>query len=212
MFSQLESQGISAAQVPRCDPADANMSNDGDMMRPRKSATQAAIDSDQSAAAADDSDWVPPPPPPEPPLSPRRECDEDAVPLFEMVLSEDDDAEDDDGDSASDDDVDPPLEFCVNDFDYWMCSGRLDEMRHVVFKDLCQRMPQNFVWLLRQCTQMIECNERDVYRELLVVENFYAYRLAPVQRMRNMLLYQAVRRPMHIPAMKRLLVKLSELW
>lgn len=157
-------------------------------------------------------------------LSPQRETDVD-VPLFEMVLSDDNDDSDDDKDNDNDIDAgkdndndsdagdDPPLEFCVNNFDYWMCTGRPDEMRHSVFKELCARqLPQNFVWLLRQCAQLIECNERDVYRELLIVENFYAYRLAPFEQMRHMLLFRPERRQMHIPELGKTVQHFSPHW
>lgn len=193
LFSQLESEEIAAAQAPRPDTEDPNESAQPAMTTP--TGEQSSLPNEATARV---------------PLSARRDADSDAVPLFEMVLSDDDD--DDDAKSDCSDDDERPLEFCVNSFDYWMCSGRLDEMQQSVFKDLCQRMPRNFVWLLRQCAQMIECNERDVYRELLVVENFYAYRLAPVQRMRNMLLYQPVRRRMHVPELSRLVLHLSTQW
>lgn len=146
-------------------------------------------------------------------LSPQREADVD-VPLFEMVLSDDNnDSDANNEDNEDDGDDGEPLEFCVNDFDYWMCTGRLDEMRHSVFKELCARhLPQNFVWLLRQCAQLVECNERDVYRELLIVENFYAYRLAPFEQMRNMPLYRPERRQMHIPELRKSVQHFSPHW
>lgn len=119
----------------------------------------------------------------------------ETVPLFEMILSEDEaDADDENAENE-------PLHLCLNSFDYWLRAGRVDEMRYGVFAELCAlTLPQNFVWLLRQCAQLIECSERDVYRELMIVENFFAYRLAPVERMRNVTFYQPEkRRRMHIP-------------
>lgn len=128
-------------------------------------------------------------------LQPRR-IDE-TVPLFEMILSED---EADVDENDDDDDNTAPLQFYLNSFDYWLRSGRVDEIKYSVFAELCTpTMPQNFVWLLRQCAQLIECQERDVYRELMIIENFFAYRLAPVEQMRNVACYLPERRSMHIP-------------
>lgn len=63
----------------------------------------------------------------------------------------------------------------LNNHEHWLCMGYQLEMTKPNFTNLRKQLPLNFQWMLRQCAHTIQCSERDVYQELQVLENQYAY-------------------------------------
>lgn len=117
---------------------------------------------------------------------PRRDIDE-SIPLFEIPLSD----EDNDYDDHQFTDI---ITLLVNNNEHWLCMGHQLEMTKPQFMNLCQQLPLNFQWMLRQCAHTVQSHERDVYQELQVFENQFAYVLKSFGVMSNTLLYQSAKK------------------
>lgn len=88
--------------------------------------------------------------------------------------SDDSDDEEDDDDKTAQPNADT-LTLTRTNFEHWLCMGFQQEMTKENFGNLCAQLPLNFQWMLRQCAFIVQCHERDVYHELQVLENQYAY-------------------------------------
>lgn len=118
---------------------------------------------------------------------PRRNLDKQPN-MLDYQSSDDDDDDDDDTD---DDDHDPNvedtdlIEFVISNFDYWISMQNIYYITNASFTDSVNKLPKSFQWLLKQCALQIHMHIKDLYIELLAIENQYRYILKPIFKMEN---------------------------
>lgn len=130
-------------------------------------------------ADADDDGW------PETPLTePRRNLDKQPTML-------DDHASDDDDTATGQCEKDcADIELLVSNFDYWIAMENIYYITNQSFNETMSRLPLSFQWVLRQCAVQIRQHIKDVYVELLAIENEYRYVLRPIFKMHHYVEYR----------------------
>lgn len=82
------------------------------------------------------------------------------------------------------------LEFLVSNFDYWIAMENIYYITNNSFNETMTGLPLSFQWLLEQCALQIRQNTKDLYIELLAIENEFRYVLKPVFKMTNYVEYR----------------------
>lgn len=138
-----------------------------------------------------------------------RQEDEYCIPLFDYDVSDDEEV---DNDCIADDDDEACLRFDVSNYDYWMNLGYADDLRRDQFKLLQTKLPKHFNWLLEQCSNTIECNARDVYKELMLIENQFAYVVEDFSKMSNIVLKQNPERYRQVTGLYKFIRFMQRRW
>ncbi|XP_055378376.1 TATA box-binding protein-associated factor RNA polymerase I subunit B isoform X2 [Condylostylus longicornis] len=81
------------------------------------------------------------------------------------------------------------LQFSISDMRYWILHGKLD-IKEDDFKNIKTHMPRNFLWLLETFASYLEADLESLYHELLVIENYYFYKLDDPDRIKNIILFK----------------------
>lgn len=79
------------------------------------------------------------------------------------------------------------LKFSISDSDYWLLFNSLHSNKHE-FADFRKTLPKTFQWLLKQCAELIENQDFDLYFELMVIEYYFAKDVKPSNGLSNILL------------------------
>lgn len=148
---------------------------------------------DENISALDDS------------IQPGQQASRPSVPLFEISPDEDDNNDDDANLKDS-------ITLMVNNYEHWLCMGHQLEMIKPNFESLCKKLPLNFQWMLHQCAHVVQCHERDVYQEMQVIENQYAYVLESFGCMTDSLVYKLPTKGERVPGMGKLSNTLRKYW
>lgn len=77
------------------------------------------------------------------------------------------------------------IEFVISNFDYWIAMQNIYFITNASFDDSVNTLPRNFQWLLKQCALQMHMHIKDLYIELLAIENQYRYVLKPIFKMDN---------------------------
>lgn len=115
---------------------------------------------------------------------PRRNLDKQPNMLDYQSSDDDDDTDDDDDHDPNVEDTDL-IEFVISNFDYWISMQNIYYITNASFTDSVNKLPKSFQWLLKQCALQIHMHIRDLYIELLAIENQYRYVLKPIFKMEN---------------------------
>lgn len=127
---------------------------------------------------------------------PRRNLDKQPNMLDYQSSDDDSNNNDDDIDDDDDDDYDPnaqnenSIEFIISNFDYWIAMQNIYYMTNASFADSVTTLPKSFQWLLKQCALQIHMNIKDLYIELLAIENQFRYVLKPIFKMDSYIRYR----------------------
>lgn len=112
-------------------------------------------------------------------LEPRRNLDQQ--PNMLHYFSSDEDSESDD----SSIDSDKKIDFILSNFDYWIAMQNIYYITNASFAEALKELPKSFQWLLNQCALQIHMPVKDLYIELLAIENQYRYVLKPIFKMNH---------------------------
>lgn len=112
---------------------------------------------------------------------PRRNLDEQPN-MLNYVSSDDSDV---DLDHDTSELYENSIEFTISNFDYWIAMKNIYYLTNGTFKESTAELPKSFQWLLQQCALQIHMNPKDLYVELLAIENQYRYILKPIFKMKN---------------------------
>lgn len=121
-------------------------------------------------------------------LEPRRNLDQQTNMLH--YLSSDDDLEPDD----SCIDRNNQIDFILSNFDYWIAMQNIYYITNASFAETLKALPKSFQWLLNQCALQIHMPVKDLYIELLAIENQYRYVLKPIFKMNHYIKYRKLNR------------------
>lgn len=121
-------------------------------------------------------------------LEPRRNLDEQ--PNMLHYLSSDDDSEPDDSTIDNNNQID----FILSNFDYWILLQNIYYITNASFAETMNQLPKSFQWLLNQCALQIHMPVKDLYIELLAIENQYRYVLKPIFKMNHYIKYRKLNR------------------
>lgn len=64
-------------------------------------------------------------------------------------------------------------------------------MTNASFVDSSNALPKSFQWLLKQCALQLHMHTKDLYMELLAIENQYRYVLKPIFKMDSYIKYRS---------------------
>ncbi len=90
--------------------------------------------------------------------------------VFDCINSDEDD--------GCDVQFDETLDFSISNSDYWLLFNSLHVNKHE-FGDFGKNLPKTFQWLLKQCADLIENQETDLYYELMVIEYYFTKDVKP---------------------------------
>lgn len=100
-------------------------------------------------------------------------------------------------DSSSDEETDAAfdvnentIEFTVSNNDYWIFMENIRNMTNISFEEELRKLPSSFQWLLKQCALQLHMQVKDLYIELLAIENQFRYVLKPMHKMKNCIKYR----------------------
>lgn len=113
---------------------------------------------------------------------PRRNLDKQPNMLDYQSSSDDDESNDESNDENSENEL---IEFVISNFDYWIAMQNIYLITNASFVDNVNQLPKSFQWLLKQCALQIHMHIKDLYIELLAIENQYRYILKPIFKMEN---------------------------
>lgn len=116
---------------------------------------------------------------------PRRDLDEQPNMLRYQSSDEDDDQSTDSNFSAE-----KSIDFVISNFDYWIALQNIYYITNASFDETFKDLPTSFQWLLKQCALQIQMPIKDLYIELLAIENEYRYILKPIFKMKNHIEYR----------------------
>lgn len=144
-------------------------------------------------------------------MEPRRNLDAEAS-VFDCVSSDED--EPTDLTATTNDPYSQRLTMAVSNGDYWLTIGNMTKVNYDQFSEILAKLPKNFQWLLKQCAQIIENDPRDLYAQLMILENCYAHVLAPLNEMTgNSLNFQRIHEYKNVDMrLYRTIVSLSKQW
>lgn len=111
--------------------------------------------------------------------------DIDNVTSIFNCIDDDDDHEEDQDNINDTEAYSTLLTLDISNYDYWLTIGNLSNIHYEQFDDILNKLPKNFQWLLKQCAQMIENKPRELYEQLIILENCYAHILEPLNTISN---------------------------
>lgn len=123
---------------------------------------------------------------------PRRYLDKQPN-MLDYQSSDDDESTDDNDTNNHDlntDDI-QTIEFVISNFDYWMAMQNIYFITNASFVESVNALPNTFQWLLKQCALQIHQHIKDLYIELLAIENQYRYILKPIFKMDSYIKYRS---------------------
>lgn len=85
----------------------------------------------------------------------------------------------------------PSIEFVISNSDYWIAMQNIYYMTNASFVDSLNALPKSFQWLLKQCALQLHMHTKDLYIELLAIENQYRYVLKPIFKMDSYIKYRS---------------------
>lgn len=124
---------------------------------------------------------------------PRRDLDQQ--PNMLNYQSSDDESDDDDDHDLNAERATPTslpsIEFVISNSDYWIAMQNIYYITNASFVDSANALPKSFQWLLKQCALQLHMHTKDLYIELLAIENQYRYVLKPIFKMDSYIKYRA---------------------
>lgn len=121
---------------------------------------------------------------------PRRDLDQQPN-MLNYQSSDDDESNDDDDRDLNAEPPLPPIEFVISNSDYWIAMQNIYYMTNASFVDSSNALPKSFQWLLKQCALQLHMHTKDLYMELLAIENQYRYVLKPIFKMDSYIKYRS---------------------
>lgn len=118
---------------------------------------------------------------------PRRNLDKQPN-MLDYQSSDDESIDDDDHDPNADNT--DSIDFIISNFDYWIAMQNIYYITNASFADSVTELPKSFQWLLKQCALQIHMHIKDLYVELLAIENQYRYVLKPIFKMKNYITFR----------------------
>lgn len=101
---------------------------------------------------------------------------------------------DDDDDGEDEDDVQKNykklLELNVSNFDYWIIFGKYVNLMDKYGNQIKSQFPKSFLWLLETCSNLLDIDWDYLYRELIIIENYFANVLESFENVTNTLRFQ----------------------
>lgn len=82
------------------------------------------------------------------------------------------------------------IELAMTNFDYWICLENIYFLTNQTFLQKLEKLPRSFQWLLKHCASQLHMHPKELYIELLAIENHFRYVLKPVFKMNDRLLYR----------------------
>lgn len=82
------------------------------------------------------------------------------------------------------------IEFIISNYDYWISLENLYYLTNKSFDEKCKHLPKSFQWLLNQCALQLQQTNKDLYIELMAIENLYRFVLKPTFKMDNCFKYR----------------------
>lgn len=82
------------------------------------------------------------------------------------------------------------IPFNMTNFEYWTYMGNMRKVTAEQFSDIENKFPLSFAWVFNECSRFLQMDNRDVYHELLVTENYFSFVLKPFERDQKNLLFQ----------------------
>lgn len=116
---------------------------------------------------------------------PRRNLDEQ-----QNILNADNNHDDSTYEMETDLENTESIDFALSNFDYWICMENIYFQTNQSFAKRLEQLPRNFQWLLKHCAAQIHMHPKDLYIELLAIENQFRYVLKPIFKMNNRILYR----------------------
>lgn len=114
---------------------------------------------------------------------PRRHLDEQQN-ILNYAVGQDDSMSDIEADLEGADSI----EFALTNFDHWICMENIYFQTNQSFVRKLEKLPRSFQWLLKHCATQLHMHPKDLYIELLAIENQFRYVLKPVFKMKNRIL------------------------
>lgn len=99
--------------------------------------------------------------------------------------SSSDDGESSDNDESVDANAENTIKFIISNFDYWIAMQNIYLITNASFVESINQLPKSFQWLLKQCALQTNMHIKDLYIELLAIENQYRYILKPIFKMES---------------------------
>lgn len=82
------------------------------------------------------------------------------------------------------------IQFNMTNFEYWTYMGNMRKVTIEQFSDVEKKFSLSFAWLLNECSRLLQMDNRDLYHELLVTENYFSYVIKPFEKDQKNLLFQ----------------------
>lgn len=82
------------------------------------------------------------------------------------------------------------IEFIISNYDYWISLENLYHLTYKSFDEKSKHLPKSFQWLLNQCALHLHQQPKDLYVELMAIENAYRFVLKPTFKMDNCFKYR----------------------
>lgn len=82
------------------------------------------------------------------------------------------------------------IEFIISNYDYWISLENLYHLTNKSFDEKSKHLPKSFQWLLNQCALQLHQLPKDLYIELMAIENVYRFVLKPTFKMDNCFKYR----------------------
>lgn len=81
-------------------------------------------------------------------------------------------------------------QFNMTNFEYWTYMGNMRKVTIEQFIEIENKFSLSFAWLLNECSRLLQMDNRDLYHELLVTENYFSYVIKPFEKDQKNLLFQ----------------------
>lgn len=111
---------------------------------------------------------------------------------LESLLNVVEDSSSEEDSETSPDESDNNIDFSHSNFDYWIFMENINLMTNTSFEDTLMTLPTSFQWLLKQCAMQLHMNVKDLYIELLAIENQFRYILEPIHIMESCIKYRTL--------------------
>lgn len=82
------------------------------------------------------------------------------------------------------------IPFNMTNFEYWTHMGNMKRVTAEHFIDIEKKFPLSFAWVFNECSRFLQIDNRDLYHELLVTENYFSFVLKPFEKDQKDLLFQ----------------------
>lgn len=124
-----------------------------------------------------------------------------------------DDFSDDEEPIESNTDCLSKIPFNITNFEYWTYMGNMNYLNFDQFSDVEFQFPLSFAWLLNECSRSLQMDNRDLYHELLVTENYFCYVIKPFEKdQKNLLLQFRCNKGIGTRHGRESIKKLKKLW